>query len=200
MEARVYLAVRASTLAPRWNMEKNLSCARRMEGSFPHEPSDPGWTPLLALRSLGVAGSLTVSGVDGIDRMGRRAGVRTENGRRKQEKRDRISRRGPSTPLRAGAEVAERDRRVYHAQGVGCGHLIGPRGLGPNQMPATVGPEEVGNGGVNAALKKLFFSRFENDRLLRILPAEPQNRRISNRRMSKESEPSRIPPFDIRCS
>ncbi|OGV62247.1 MAG: hypothetical protein A2498_00260 [Lentisphaerae bacterium RIFOXYC12_FULL_60_16] len=49
-------------------------------------------------------------------------------------------------------------------------------------------------------LKKLFFSRFENDRLLRLLPEELQNRRIPNRRMSKESESPRIPPVDIRCS
>jgi len=53
---------------------------------------------------------------------------------------------------------------------------------------------------VNAALKVIFFSRHGNDRLLRLLPAEPQNRRIPNRRMSKESMLSLIPTFEIRRS
>jgi hypothetical protein len=43
---------------------------------------------------------------------------------------------------------------------------------------------------VNAGLKVIFFSRFVNDHLLRLLPAKPQNRRIPNRRISKESEPA----------
>ena len=47
------------------------------------------------------------------------------------------------------AEVAEkRDRSRLRPEATarqgGCGHLIGPRGLGPSQMPATVVPEEVG--------------------------------------------------------
>jgi hypothetical protein len=53
---------------------------------------------------------------------------------------------------------------------------------------------------VNAGLKGLFFSRFENDLLPGILPEEPQNRRIPNRRISKEIERSPIPTFDIRRS
>jgi hypothetical protein len=53
---------------------------------------------------------------------------------------------------------------------------------------------------VNAGLKGLFFSRFENDLLPGILPEEPQNRRIPNRRISKENERSPIPTVDIRRS